>query len=749
MTDGHDEEAHVTAADRVLETLSAFGRGSGVVRVAGPPGSGKSRVLELVRQEVPEAVTIDCAGLRADDVVLRMLDACGVQREHKAGTESLDVLVKRARGSHTVLLANVQRAGTLRTTDEPGRISRAVSRLGRARRAKVHVVMETAEPRGGAGSGTSPHLIRMESGISLPTPEEWPAEIRALTLGEIPVVPLDAWSVLCESMGVDGERSAPEALEALLPQHTGTLRWVPDDPATGGGVAFVHEGVARALRPSGPEAVAAHVRAAELLGERLASRPYPGGWAGGDALARYAAQAVPGHAAASGRLREMAEDRRLLTCLSPAAVMEAVRAAFGKDVPPDTVAADLCFVERFAMEPMRQSEWASWLHHFATARGDGAGADAVLASGVEMRWRTRWSDLRPMGVFHEGDADAVYGAGTLLRPSGISGLTATERTVRASSDDLESTWTWSLRSGQRQSEPDGAGDEASDSTVRPMVNTSRGWRPAPHTTGTAFMPRCPRDVSEGVRVGNLAVLGGRRGVFAVEFLSDDPAEDTAGETSPWYAAPLLDVYARSVAPRPLADAFRDPSAEFLAAVFGADCLLRPSESELPEGLRGTDAARWLVGRGMPLTEMLTLDTRRLRTEGIRELSGLEVSGLEVSDLEVSEQELPDQEAADSGRPGPYYRLGELLGGDLLLDGATGRVRCVSVNVEEQLAASSLPQFVALVCLMRWHRFMLSASLTEDEREARAELEAWLAGIDPAAAAGEVWDTLLNEPGLEP
>ncbi|MEU7146740.1 SUKH-4 family immunity protein [Streptomyces sp. NPDC045456] len=730
MTDGHDEEAHVAAAGRVLEALSAFGRGSGVVRVAGPPGSGKSRVLELVRREVSEAVTIDCAGLRADDVVLRVLDACGVQRQHTVGRESLDALVKRVRGSHTVLLANVQGAGTLRTTDEPGRIARAMSRLGRARRANVHVVMETAEPRRAAGSGASPHLVRMESGISLPSPEALPAEIRALTLGEIPVVPVDAWSVLCESLGMDGERSAPEALEALLRQHTGLLRRVPDDPVTGGGVAFVHEGAARALRPSGPEAAAAHVRIGELLGERLSTRPCPEGWAGGDALARYAARAVPGHAAASARLREMAEDRRLLACLSPAAVMEAVRAVFGKDVPPDTVAADLCFVERFAMEPMRQSEWAFWLHHFAIARGDGAGADAVLASGVAMRWRTLWSDLRPVGVFHE--EGNFTEAGTLARPSGISELTATEQTVRASSDDLGSTWTWSLRSGQRLSVPDGDGEETSGPSVRPMVNTARGWRPAPRATATARMPRCPRDITEGVRVGNLAVLGGRRGVFAVEFLPDDPAapadeapvEGTTGETPPWYASPLLDVHARSVAPRPLADAFRDPSAELLAAVFGADRILRPSESELPEGLRGTEAARWLVGRGVPLTEMLTLDTRRLRTEGI--------------------QELPDADSSE-----PHYRLGELLGGELLLDGTTGHVRCVSVNVEEQLAASSLPQFVALVCLMRWHRFLLSASLTEDGREARAELEAWLAAIDPAAAAGEVWDTLLNEPGLEP
>ncbi|OKI04558.1 hypothetical protein A6A06_07205 [Streptomyces sp. CB02923] len=599
-----------------------------------------------------------------------------------------------------------------------------------------------------------------------------------MALAEYPVVPLDAWSLLCESAGMGEGTGTPEALEALLRQHTGTLRWVPDDPVTGAGVAFVHEGVARALRPSGPEAAAAHVRVRELLAARLASQPYPDGWSGGSPLARYAAQAVPGHAAASANLREVTEDRALLASLSPAAVMEAVRAAFGKDVPPDTVAADLCFVERFAMEPMSQSEWASWLHHFATARGDEAGAAAVLASGVEMRWRTLWCDLRPAGVFFEegsfgegsfgegsfgegsfgeGFSEADFsgkgfsGKGTSLpRPSGISELTATEQTARASSDDLGRAWMWSLRAGRRLDEP--AGEGTPDSTARPMVNTARGWRPAPGASEAVFMPRCPRDITDGVRVGNLAVLGGRRGVFTVEFLAAEPdgdgdmaTENPGGGVTPWHAVPLLDAYARSVAPRPLPGVFRAPSTAHLAAVFGAEHVLRPSEAELPASLRDTDAARWLTGRGMPLTEMLTLNTRQLRTEGFQELPADSADGSTASSPDEHTGTGPETGTEE----GPYYLLGELLGGDLLLDGATGQVLCASVNVEEQLTASSLPQFVALVCLMRWHRFLLSASLTEDGREARAELEAWLAEIDPAAAAGEVWETLLNEPGLEP
>ncbi|MGY4986844.1 SUKH-4 family immunity protein [Streptomyces nigrescens] len=713
MTDARDAELHASAS-RLLNGLTASGRAGDVFFVAGPPAAGKSRTLELVRRRMPEAALIDCVGLRADEVILQVLDVCGVQRPHSVAKENLDALVKGIRGDHTVLLTNVQWAGTLRTTDEPGRIRRAAFRMGRAKRSRIRLALETAEPQPGQAD-EPPQLIRLGSGNLFSAPEGLAPEIQALALAEYPVVPVQAWSILCESMGLT---TAPADLQEFPDLYPDLLKWVPNDAIAGPGVAFTHEGLAHALRLSQhPDAGEAHATVRELLSDRLIVHTHPHGWADGGPLARYAAHGLPGHAAASGSLQEVLEDRRVLALLDPSSVMEAYRAAFGRDIPPDTMAASLRYGELSGMEPMRQGEWAAWLHHFAVTHGDQEAADAVLASEVALEWQTLWSDLRPTGAF--------LGEGLTHHPTGITSLSATEHTVTATNELLGTSWAWGLRSGRPHESAD---TSAQALEARRMVNTSRGWRPAPGEPQGAFIPRCPRDIRAAVRIGDIAVLGGDRGVFAVEILEKEPEH----EVSPWHGAPLLDAYEREVATRPLPEAFRDPSATELSEVFGNDSVFRPTESEIPESLHGTEAAQWLIEHGLPIVELLTLNTRGLRTQGLREVPP------------------PDElEVPSHRRTGPYFALGDLLGGDLILDGGTGQVLCTSGAVEDQLSGSSLPQFVAMFHLVGRYHLLLSESLTVDKLEAAAELQSWILEIDPATAPGEVWETLLNDPEIEP
>ncbi|MFG2094453.1 SUKH-4 family immunity protein [Streptomyces sp. NPDC048612] len=714
MTDAHDAELHASAT-RLLNGLTASGRAGGVFSVAGPPAVGKSRTLELVRQQMSEAALIDCVGLRADEVILQVLDVCGVQRPHSVAKEDLDALVKRIRGDHTVLLANVQWAGTLRTTDEPGRIKRAAFRMGRAKRSRLRLALETAEPES-AQADAPPPLIRLGTGSQFfSDPEELAPEIHALALAEYPVVPVAAWSVLCDSMGLI---TAPADLQRFPDRYPGLLKWVPNDAITGPGVAFTHEGIAHALRRSyQADTGQAHLTVRQLLSEQLIAHTHPDGWANGDPLARYAAHGLAAHAAASGSLQEVLEDRRVLALLEPSAVMEAYRAAFGRDIPPDTMAASLRYGELSGMEPMRQGEWAAWLHHFAVSHGDQEAADAVLASEVTLEWRTLWSDLRPAGAFLEESLSR--------RPTGITRLIATEHMAAATNELRGTSWAWELRSG-RPHESAETSDQAAE--ARRMVNTSHGWRPAPDESQGMFIPRCPRDIRAAARIGNLAVLGGDRGVFAVEILEREPEH----EAPPWHGVPLLDAYERGVAARPLPEALREPSAAQLAEVFGNDSVFRPAESDIPETLRGTEAAQWLVEHGLPTVELLTLNTRGLCTQGLREIP-------------------PPDELQDSSnqRSGPYFAVGELLGGDVVLDGGTGQVLCTSDAVEDHLAGSSLRQFVTMFHLVGRYHLLLSESLTVDKLEADAELQSWVSEIDPVTASGEIWDTLLNDPEIEP
>ncbi|GAA5612069.1 hypothetical protein CP981_12735 [Streptomyces platensis] len=712
MTDARNEELH-TSADRLLDGLTAAGRAGGVFFVAGPPGTGKSRALQLAHRRMPEAALIDCFGLRADEVILQVLEACGVQRPHSVAKENLDALVKNIRGDHTLFLTNVQWAGTLRTTDEPGRIRRAALRMGRAKRSRIRFALETAEPQQ-TQTAAPPHLIRLGIANPLSAPEDLAPEIQSLALAEYPVVPVQAWSVLCESMGLT---TTPADLQDFPDRYPDLLKWVPNNSTTGPGVAFTHEGIAHALRLSHADAGEAHATVQRLLSERLRAHTYPRGWADGDPLARYAAHGLPGHAAASGNLPEVLEDRRVLALLDPSSVLEAYRAVFGRDVPPDTMAAHLRFSELSGMEPMRQGEWAAWLHHFAVTHGDQEAANAVLASEVTLEWRTLWSELRPAGAF--------LGENLSRRPTGITSLTCTEHTATATNELLGTTWSWELRSGRPL-------DSADSSTQvlepRRMVNTSHGWRPAPGESRAVFLPRCPRDIRAAVRIGDIAVLGGDRGVFAMEILQKEPEHDAL----PWHGVPLLDAYDREVVARPLPEAFRNPTAAQLTEVFGKDSLFRPTESSIPEGLRDTEAAQWLVEHGLPMVELLTLNTHGLDTHSLREIPP------------------PDElQASANQRTGPYVALGDLLGGDLILDGETGQVLCTSDAVEDQLAGSSLSQFFAMFHLMGRYHLMLSASLTVDQAAAEAELRSWLLEIDREAASGEIWDTLLNDPEVEP
>ena len=708
----HDGDDLASASERLLEALTAPGRSSRVAFVSGPPCAGKSRVLESAQAELPEAALIDCAGSSANDVAIRIVEACGVRRPHAASKESFAALAKRVRGNHTVLLRNVQWAGILRTSDEPGRIIRAAARLGRATRARIRIGLEILDSQGDR-AGDQPNVIRLNQHDVGFGPSGTPtAEIQALAMAEYPVVPLTAWSALCSAAGLTVSEAELQELHLRQPD---LLTWTTDDPV-GPGVAFTHEGRAALWRSAHAGAAEASAFFWRSMRDRLLPQEHPQGWREGSPLARYAARSVPGHAAASGSLDELLQDRHTLALLDPASVMEACRHCYRREIDPDSPAAQLRYFELAAMEPMCQGEWAAWLHHAAVVREDTAAAQAVVESSVTMPWRTEWSDLRPVGVFFEEDAR--------VRASGVTSIRAGDDSVTATNDFLGREWTWALPAGVPRAAP--IGGRTSSAQSRRMCNTSTGWRPDRGEPDGVPMPRMPREFHTGVRVADTAVLAGKRGAFAVRILN----EAVMPESAPWHGAPLLDPYERSIVARPLPESLRLVDSERLAGLFGFDHLFRPDDSGIPDTLQHVGTRLWLVEQGFPTVDFMTLDTTNLPDNGLVPSA-------------------PDM-ASEMGAPppGPFLHLGTLLGEELIVDGTSGRVLCVSDEAPARCAGTSLGQFVTMFWLTARHHLLLSESLTIDALEARAELDSWIHEIDPEAASGEVWDTLLNDPEIE-
>ncbi|MGD3110328.1 hypothetical protein, partial [Streptomyces sp. YGL11-2] len=120
-------------------------------------------------------------------------------------------------------------------------------------------------------------------------------------------------------------------------------------------------------------------------------------------------------------------------------------------------------------------------------------------------------------------------------------------------------------------------------------------------------------------------------------------------------------------------------------------------------------------------------------------------------------------AVPSPGPGPFHPLGTWIGSGAYLDAATGRIvqDGRSGASFELVVASSLPQYLALLCLYR--TFEISAfATTAEHRDARSALHQWASRIDPVVDDSDAWNAVLsgsmesdlitsgwNLPGLKP
>ncbi|MFE0520461.1 SUKH-4 family immunity protein [Streptomyces sp. NPDC058954] len=724
--------------DQCLEHIEAWRslptRKRRVFSVTGPSAVGKTDFLNQVRQRISESIWIDCRGMTADAVALRMREACRT---------------RPTPGDAVILLANVQNAGELLTSAQPARIAEVLAPGFRRFGGREVWVMAEHDPE------LIPAAVDQEYQVTLADQSpirpggdqsEVDARVKALTAAELRRVPLAVWQLLCAAYGTPASSD-----ELLDPAHrTPDVLSVTEDESGTAEVEFVSDALVHAWRRVWPCEAATQARVVEALSTAV-SNPPGNNWTHSDPVALYASRALPMHAALAGSLPALLDNGRLLAHCAPTGLYEALAVAYPDGVPYASTAALLHYMEVQGIAPSKQGEWVAWLHHAALCAGRTELADQLLSATPGLPWRTIWTRWRPPGFFglRSQDAGRVDEFGiTSVDPSARL-ITARDTTTgkNAAPRYQYLRQEWDPATGVRSSAPvtvrralvEGDWDwvDARSRTEATSVvfarHSDNGWEQDPPVG--SLPPRCPASVTQAVRIQDTWSLAGKEGIFAV---TTNAVEDHPRQP-PYPGKPLVAAHCHA-APWPLPDraaaALRgDALREWLEETFGASSCHRLDTNQLPPGISDAGARRFLTETGLPeIRDFLHL---AITPRGDRPLHEVPWPG--------RGRDTPRHLRARSEPPsnGPFYELGSWMYSKLLLDGTTGRVlRDTTGGLAEPLAASSLVQFFAMVRLFdefrRAHR-----PGAPDHKDAQASLAAWCRHIDPEAARGEVWTHILE------
>lgn len=708
-TPNADEVPAELALNRALRWIDRPRDTSAWLWIGGRAGSGRTALLREVVARHPGAAYVDCAGRSAEEVARELATALGI-----AAPDSFDdnfgTVARRIKGDPVVVLANTQWAGRLRTSRESERV---LDRVARAlitfhpRGLRMRLLVEVDDAPGRADELRGRHLTLQGGFESMPPfaePDDdaaLPSALDALALAEHRFVPLPVWSLLCSALG----RDIPESrLESLLGDPAAG-EWIhrTDDGTGTPLISFTQEAAARQLRTRMPaeEARSWHARTITALSAADAS----------EATHWYAARALAGHAAAADQFNAFLNDTAAVAGVSHETLFEAFEAAFhARPIPQGSAAARLHYMARRGVQPSSQGEWLALLHLTLMQAGptQEAAADRLLSAAgpVALPWRTLWAEGVGAGVF---STDAVVRrpiVQTLQIVHTTTGDVVTARTRR------EHIGTWDLTTGTPRPEPD---ETAEPSGTTHANQGPKGWRPADALSGEVDLPRMPQYIRRGTRSGRHIALATTDGVCVVEINQNAGQEDAPGLLKRLVATDTQ--LARAELP---AQALA-PTTDWLTDIFGSAAVKRFPQATLPAALSDSSARAFLSDVGFPcVTGLLELDT-----------TGLEDTGLHP----VAE---PFGKPDETGTT--YFSLGVWQGARLILDGRDGRVLQDGWSgIEDELAGSSLAQFVAMVRLYFWWR----ASWWSIE-DTESDLRHWLNLIDPEAYQTQGWQRVFED-----
>jgi hypothetical protein len=617
------------------------------------------------------------------------------------------------------LLANAQWAGATFTSTEPGRVLRLVAeRFGRDDRRCLRIVVE-----GDAERARIPHRRQLQEILiaggdasgGAGTPQEAGAvsqhrAIQLLAVAETPDVPFPVWSALCEALG---HRTDEGELRSLVAQYPNQLSAETAEDGTES-VSFTTP----AMRSIAREASALSPVEQQALFHYLSAH------AGAPELARYAAQALPVHAALGGSLEELLAKGEILARTERYGLLQGIAAAWPAGVPQGTVAMDIHYLETQRVDPVSRGEWISWLHWAAVNRGQRDVADGLANAGIEMPWKTLWSHQRPYGVF--GPMEGEVGRVDQVRVQRRDEVPVAVMRRVVQYDDMGGPL--NDQYVERVFALDDGTEVGTESVVR-IPHTQDTPRLAEFQEDAALpAPRTP-DANRSIRPAGPGrwVIGGHGGLYAVHAVAS--ADSEAGA---WGKGPYLGPMTKAATWRCPEEALADgaPSTSWLESVFGTGSCRAVSAMDLPDGLRDSTAREFLSTTGLPyLNGQIPF----------------------FFSLPLDEQGLPEfewpEDATDPEAEGPFYRIGSWMGGAVVLDGSSGAVlQDTESSYSTVLLASSLPQFATVLRLYGEYRTSWLSTLAE-AADARWSLREWAEEIDPATETGDHWDEVF-EGGLD-
>jgi hypothetical protein len=436
------------------------------------------------------------------------------------------------------------------------------------------------------------------------------------------------------------------------------------------------------------------------------------------------------HAVQAGTFEELLDDGLVLANLPQTAFIDAAHCAFNGSVPGGTPAADAMYLAMYDVYPTTQGEWAAWLHLMATARGDLTLASRIADSGIRLPWTTQWTHWRPPGGFHlrylePGPVEDYVEVRWERRPA-----------VAAVCHEDDSIRIWDLSDGTLLGGPWFGGGIPVEFQADLSWPDGDEQETAGPTSANDLVNACDPDdgpcellLPWSLRIGNLVVLAGEGGLFAVA-----PSQPDAFQGP---EPPRRDVIMRSYAgagttgPR---DA-PEPSPADLAELFGQSAIRRVAAEALPAGLTNMGARRVLTGLGLA----------DMREQGLRLFPGTPQLLAEFS--WPGELPLPDGVTLT----GPFFLIGQWMGGRVAVEGGTGKVFRVPSGPDEDgldgvLVAGSLEIFLTMVA--QWiigHRTLARVENSEETHLLRQAVADSLWILDREGGASNAWTySLYND-----
>ncbi|MFE0381310.1 SUKH-4 family immunity protein [Streptomyces inhibens] len=704
---GHDAAAKVVAWWRGRQSADRR-----VLELAGPLGAGKTMVLRQVAEREPDTVLLDATSKSPEALLAEVFTSFGAPPPTPQGPgwirQFLDA-VPVARRNRLVLLSNTHRSGITRTSLQGGVVQNTVA-SGPAR-AGLAVVVEVMPV-------TDPALRRTRYVLPAQTPEDTYVQnadvpsvyLTALALAEPRHVPLPVWAALTRALDPSAVDEA--GFQQLVETHTGLFIKGPE------GVSFHREDLADRLRnTASPEWVAAvDTEIVAWLRARDEEIRHPRGWAESGPVGRYAAHGLAMHAARSGQLPWVLDDGVALANIGQREILDAACAASKRgEAPADSAAGDARHLWRCGVEPSgEQPAWAAWLHLTHTARGCTDVVRGIVESGVRLPWQTCWASWRPPGsvapeLVEPGGVETLVHVVQEGRPAILAIGPSTDRQARVRD----------VRGGSVTAGP-WRGDTPESVSSHLTLPLAPDGQPLPDDSGKVTLRGTGRGES-GMRlcslpIGEVRVYGGDSGLFAIKAESGPAVEPLALSNGP-----MLPPFGRVRAAVPRA--FAPPTRSEIEAYFGSAAVQRMSADDVPRGLSHPASRDWLTAVGLPVTSFAGLRLRLLADEGLEEITW------------------PD----DPDRPD--FSVGTWDDTPVIIDGEDGQVLLLDEHEDDELIASSLAHFTALLLALHRGLRMLSTRVNEhDAYVIRTYVDDLLSSIDRQGARYDGWTRQLSPGG---